>query len=425
MDIRKLTSWEDRLAADRVIATAFLDPWDPDGAEKHRRAERGEDVAGEAMWGLYGDGGALITAIDAHRQRLVFAGRELPATELHMVGSLPEGRGRGAVRALIHEVLEDARARGELFATLIPFSFGFYRKFGFELMARHLDQRLPIDQLAGFSCDYVVRQAAGPDDAAAMRALVDRASSRHALAMLSADEDWDWHDNGEVGERDFMHRDSPTYSYLFYRNATGAVPADAESTGESAADVVPAGAAPAACLKFSFVTTPDNPFVGTMAVSSLAYETPEALRNVLGFMYRFRAKVNEVVFEEFDGIDLALLAPEHDRVKRTVGGHWMLRVLDVAGVLAAARYPAGEGVFTIHVEDGFLTENDGTYAVTFADGAAQTVERTDADPDLTVPVTTFAQLAAGAISLREALYRPDTQLAGNAELLQRVYGEVR
>ncbi len=419
MDVRKLTSWEDRLAADRVIATAFLDPWDPDTAEKHRRSERGEDVADEAMWGLCGDGGALTTAIDTHRQRLVFAGRELPVTELHMVGSLPEGRGRGGVRALIHEVLQDARARGELFATLIPFSFGFYRKFGFELMARHLDLRLPIDQLAGFTCDYVVRQAAGPDDAAAMRTLADRASGRRALAMLSTDEDWAWHDNGEVGKRDFMHRGSPTYSYLFYRYAA------AEFAGEATAGAMLADAGPAACLKFSFVTTPDNPFVGTMVVSTLAYETPDALRSVLGFMYRYRAKVNEVAFEEFDDIDLALLVPEPDRVTRTVGGHWMLRVLDVAGVLKAARYPVGEDAFSVRVVDGFLTENDGTYAVAFADGMAQTVDQTDAAPDLTVPVTTFAQLVTGAVSLREALYRPDTQLAGNAELLHRVYGEVR
>ena len=66
--------------------------------------------------------------------------------------------------------------------------------------------------------------------------------------------------------------------------------------------------------------------------------------------------------------------------------------------------------------DAQIPENNGTWAV--SGGSA---ELTDEAPDLTVSVQALGQMAAGAVDLAEALYRPDVAVAGNRAVLEKVF----
>lgn len=399
MEIRKLTNPQEWLESERVLATAFLHPWDEkETGRKVQEQARGAEPRAEESWGLFVDDGSMSTSISTLRHTLSFGGREFPAGEIHMVGSLPESRGGGGVRALMGEILRDFRSRGDALAVLIPFSCAFYRKFGFELSGRTVRQRLSIDQLAGFACDLTVTRVWEEQDLVPVRELWDSFALSHDLAEIRGDEAWQWRGNGDFGEPDFMHPERQRYTYVFW-----------DESGEACAYV-----------RFSFFHEPDLPFVGELKVSDLVWANPQALRGVLGFLYRMRAKVSHVNFE-LEGLELAPLVPEGDRVEQQIDSHVMARMLDVKRLLGQMPQPFGEGSYVLQVEDDFLPEVSGRWQVTYENRRATNVTCTDLAPDLVASQTVACQLVLGRISLEDALYRSGVQALGNTDTLTQVF----
>ena len=138
MEIRKLEQWPEWLESERIIGTAFLFGFDEKKTEeKVKKQAAGEEPRDGECWGLFDDDGNMQTSFKTSRENVMFHGNVVSLSEVNMVGSLPESRGSGNVRALMAEVLRTFRARGDLFATLMPFSFAFYRKFGFDLIEKN------------------------------------------------------------------------------------------------------------------------------------------------------------------------------------------------------------------------------------------------------------------------------------------------
>ena len=398
MDVRKLTDPHDWLESARVLDIAFLHPWNEEEVSARVAAQaRGELPRLEEAWGLFDDA-AMRTSMSTLRHRLSFGGEVIHAGEVHMVGSLPEGRGGGGVRMLMGEVLRDFRARGDALAVLIPFSCAFYRKFGFEVASRILRQRVAIDQLAGFSCDLRVTRVWQESDLAPVRELWEFHARLCDLAELRDDAAWAWRGNGEFGDPDFLHPDRQRHAYVLW---------DAKDR-------------PCAYVRFSFFHEPAMPFVGELEVSDLVWTGPSALHAALGFLYRMRAKVTHVNFELPD-IELATLVPEGDQVEQRVDNHVMARMLDVGTLLRLIPQPYGEGSYVIGVEDAFLPEVAGRWRVAYRDGRSASVEVTDLEPDLVVDETTACQLVLGRIGLADARYRPDVRVLGNADVLVRAF----
>lgn len=398
MDVRKLTDSRDWLESERVIETAFLHPWDEDQARKKIEDQAsGKVVRLEESWGLFDDDGTMLTSISTLRHQLSFGGGAVGAGEVHMVGSLPERRGGGAVRMLMGEILRDFRSRGDALALLIPFSCAFYRKFGFEMAARMVRQRVGIEQLAGFYCDMRVTRVWEKSDLVAVRGLWDAFATTRDLVELRGDDAWAWRGNGDFGAPDFLHEDRQRYTYVLW-------------DGEN----------PRAYVRFSFFHEPDMPFVGELQVSELVWDSPAALRSVLGFLYRMRAKVSHVNFELAD-VELATMVPEGDKVEQGIDSHVMARLLDPARMLRLMPQPYGEGAYVLDIEDAFLPEVAGRWRVSYADGHATSVEATESAPDLMVDETVACQLILGRIGLEEARYRPNVQVLGNVETLSHSF----
>ena len=414
MDIRKLATQDEWLEADRLVATAFLHPWDDDEGAKEVAAQvAGEQPRPYETWGAFDDGGRMASAVQTLARKVAFGGEVVPIGEAHMVGSLPEARGSGNVRALMAAVLDDFRMRGDIFAVLIPFAFSFYRKFGFELATNVCEQRVPIDQLAGFPCDYKVTRVESEADLPAVRALWDAFALQRNCAEVRDDAAWRWRGNGDFGEPDFMLGDRTCYTYSLR---------DEEGTAH-------------AYVRFVFTHEPNMPFVGELKVTEAVYDGPEAFLGILGFLYCMRAKVTHVVFELLDDIDLAALVPECDKVERKLGGHYMARILDVGRALELMGHPVGSGSYTLRVDDAFMPCNSGNYHVTYEGGKAQVekvgggIENTGttggspdaAGVDLEVPQGVLCQLVLGRIGMGDALLRPGVLLNGNEDVLTKVF----
>lgn len=399
VSIRKLEESQEWLAADRLIANAFLHPWD----EEQERRKVQEQAAGnvarpEETWALEDDAGVPQTAITTLSHRMWLGGRDLPVGEVHMVGSRMENRGGGNVRALMGAVLEDFRDRGDVFAVLIPFSFSFYRKFGFELAARTTRYRIPIEQLADLPCDYVVTKVETEQDVAPVRALHEDVARSHDMCLVYEEADWRWRGNGMFGEPDFIHPDRQTYTYVLWDKET-----------------------PVASVTFSFTHAPDNPFFGKAEVSDLTWRDPGALKGTLEFLYRLRAKVGSVRLELPCELDVAAVLPEPDKIQCSLGGHVMARVLNVPEALRAMPHPKGPGSYVLAVHDALIPQNDGAWQVTFGDGEVRVSKAPDASPDLELSEAALAQLVSGVTGLATSQLRTDVQVHKGTQTLARVF----
>lgn len=396
MDVRMLETAEERLAGELIIADAFMKPVD----EEELRHEAKEPAhEGDALFGLFDDAGTLVAATATCRHRLAFGGHVVHAGGFHLVGSPVESRGRGNVRTLMHDVLVAFRERGDLFAILIPFSFPFYRQFGFESCVRTLTQRVAMEELSCFACDMRATRVLTTVDVARVRALWEAFARTRSLADLHDDAHWELTERGEWSERDFLHPDCVRYGYIL--------------TDETGVD--------RAYVYVMLVTAPDNPFVGELHVTEVAYDSLEALGAVLGFCHRLRAKASTLEIELPDDIDLATIVANPDAVTSTVSGRVMARVLDVRRALQLMAYPEGDGSFAITVEDPFLDGCGGTFAVTWRDGRVVSVEPYAGEADLAVTIETFTQLVVGAVTLDEASLRSGTRLVANGNTLRLVF----
>ena len=397
MEIRKLEQWPEWLESERIIGTAFLFGFDEKKTEeKVKKQAAGEEPRDGECWGLFDDDGNMQTSFKTSRENVMFHGNVVSLSEVNMVGSLPESRGSGNVRALMAEVLRTFRARGDLFATLMPFSFAFYRKFGFDLIEKKLTQKIPIEELQPFTSTLTVRQVRSAEDMPALRSMYERSIRDRNLSPLRTEKDWEYHGNGEFGQPDWFTRDKQKYTYIF-----------SDVKGDHA--------------WIQFVFDQKDILTGDMRVTELVYDSPEAFRSVLAFIYGMRAKLVNVVITIPEKLDLSFLIPECSHAEQTLGGHLMGRVLDVEKALQLMYQPEGTGEYHIRVVDEFLSENTGTYLVTYRDGKTEKVERTEQEADLEVGIGTFSQLAVGLYRLQTALYREGTILTANDEILYRVF----
>ena len=79
----------------------------------------------------------------------------------------------------------------------------------------------------------------------------------------------------------------------------------------------------------------------------------------------------------------------------------MVRVINAKRVLEKARY-RGTGKFTLEIRDPGIPQNSGCYTVTFANGAAESVERSQEEADAVMDISTFSALICGVCNWADA-----------------------
>ena len=126
--------------------------------------------------------------------------------------------------------------------------------------------------------------------------------------------------------------------------------------------------------------------------------------------------VQEIPFTLKDGRKAVIRSPRAYDIRQTVRQDYMVRAVNARRILEIMKKPDSSR-FAVRIEgDAQIEENNGTWEV-----SGNSAVPTDKAPDLTVSIQAFSQLAAGCVSLDEALYRPDVAVSGNEETLSKVF----
>ena len=380
MEVRRLTTQE-HFEANLISYVSFhMRMEDPEKAREESLKLSGED------WGAFSDDGRIMARMINYPFRTRLDGEWISNGGIGSVSTLPEYRNSGAVRAIFSRLLPAAYKNGEVVSTLYPFSHAFYRKFGYETVRWRNDYEFPPSVLSGYRFCGTAELRKPGDDAGEFTALYNRFAENFNLAVFRDEERMlKKHLKGEY------YKDRK-FCYLLREEGT-----------------------PVAYLIFQDIRHDPQ---AILSVEDLAWDGPAGLHAILGFLARFTADYGTV--QMFLPSCLELLSfvrsPQAYDIRQTARQDYMIRAVNVRRLLEIIQKPDDAG-FVIRVEgDEYIPENNGTWHVcgNRADPALR-------EPDLTVSVQALGQMAAGGVSLSEALYRPDVTLHGNRPLLEKVF----
>lgn len=388
MDIKRIdvTQYDLALRAQEIQATAFR------YSGGYRRVQqqieqarpKQEPLADPARedpvsipWGAFQDDEliAMMYAIDFN---MAYENQSVGMIGIGGVATMPEHRRHGAIRAIMHKVLSDARTRGFVFSYLYPFSYRFYHKFGYDIGCHRHELKIPMKELAHHGMDGRMR-AAGFKDLASFDAIYRRFAAGINGAVLRTGNRWKMllDKNPALDQR---------WAYIWCD----------DHNRERAYVIYERQDNPQA-------VSPDEHFL--KVVDWAAVDQP-SLRALLGFLTTFSPQYQAVVmnlpvhlpadslFEEMSAI----------RCQRTTNGQ--VRILNVEAALRVLNVPSwlDEQAFLLHVADQFLPENSGVYDLTCDHGEISVVHRTQDGPDeadLTIGVEALSSLLLGSRSLQE------------------------
>ena len=355
---------------------------------EQRRLDRYTPEVRDCLRGLY-VGETLAAQVELIPLTLSHGAAEVAVGGIGGVAVAPAFRRQGFAERLMREACAEQRASGLAFSVLFPFSRAYYGRFGYITAAERRVYRGSPRLLRSFkpSGSWV---DAGPRDIGELDHIY-RQALRGRFGPVVRDQAW-W--QAEVlqtwqGER--------LHAHIWY---------DEEGRGRSYL-----------VYRFNYRNKPSQTEIREMVALD-----PEARAQLFAFLAGHETQTEEIVFRAPADAPVNLLFP--DPLACSVEPHFMLRVLDVEAAIRALRYPANlQGELRLALHDEWMTENDGRYAVTFADGHAEVRRLADDAPvELSLDVRVLAQLltrylrprTAAAFGMLEVYERAGLALAEHA-----------
>ena len=341
------------------------------GEEEVRKEREDALKSTDDDWGAFSGDGTLAARIIRNVYEAHFDGRIIPVNGIGAVSTLPEYRESGAIRAIFEKLLPAAYDAGDVFSTLYPFSHGFYRKFGYETVTYKNEYRIPPQLLrhhrfSGWAKPWKKGDPTDPFDT-----LYEAFASRLNLALRRNEEMVkEWTSGIGLEKRRFL--------YLL---------------GE--------GSEPLAYLAFRDVYQPE---AAELRVEDLAFSGRRGFLAILGFLGRFSADYGKIVLPLPTDLDLMPFLSDPYGAEKSCPADHMIRLINAEKMLSLLRKPE-DAHFAVRVLDPLIPQSEGTFLV-----EGGNVERTDREPDLILPQSVLALLAAGAMSPYEVSLWPGAEI---------------
>ena len=379
MEVRLLKP-EEHFEANLISTVAFhMKMEDPEKNREESLKSQDED------WGAFSEDGKVMARIINNHYETRLDGQRVRNGGIGAVSTLPEYRNTGAVKAIFEKLIPEAYRNGEIISALYPFNHAFYRKFGYETVRWQDHYEFVPAVLSGYRFSGDAELWKPGDPVSEYTALYNRFADSFNLAMYRDDKMMLDLIKGEYyKDRKFCYllkENGKTVAYLIFQDVRND---------------------PAAIL----------------TVKDIAWDGKAGFYAILGFLARFTADYGTI--RMFLPSCLQLLSviqtPRAYDIQQTATQSDMVRAMNVKRILEIIKKP-DDSQFVIRVEgDALIPENNGTWKV-----CGNSIEQTEETPDLTVSIQAFGQMAVGAVSLAEAMYRPDVTVSGNEAVLEKVF----
>lgn len=327
----------------------------------------------ERMHAAWSDG-SIVGGAGAFQFDLSVPGGDLPTAGITVVGVAPTHRRRGVMRALMRTQLDEAHERGEPLAALWASEETIYGRFGFGL-ASFCGEITLAHEHAVF---------AAPVEPAGTLRLIDADEALETIppvfervrrvwpGMFSRNRVW-WENRELADPAERREGAGPKRWVVYEREGT--------VEGYAAYRHKPG---------FEGGTT-----IAELRVVEAQGVTPEAVRDVWAYLLAIDWIATVKAYLLPPDHPLFLLVAKPRRLRYRMGDGIWVRLVDVGAALSGRAY-SSDGSIVFDVADDFCPWNEGRWQL--QDGKAA---RTDADPDLRLPVQSLGSALLGGISFAE------------------------
>lgn len=286
-----------------------------------------------------------------------FAGRFLPTMTVADISTLPAYRNRGLVREMLETAHSKAREYGAYVALLHPFSFDFYRKFGYERVSDTVSATYPITAFDKF---------------------------QESNGLLPLEEKY-------YGDLISLFRDfSQNRNLMFDRYQISSFLRKKAEIWISVRRETLLG----------YITVEKDVKTKTITVSEMAFADADSLSSLLAHLNSYKDSFDTVCFSDLE--PTPEIYPLLGGGKTEKRGDLAARILDTEGLLRANEYPVERGEFTLKVKDTLPTVS-GVFHVTY-ENKIGTVTRLSDDA--------VADVTADAQALLRRIYGCDESVYG-------------
>lgn len=365
MIVRKTTP-EESLRINEIFSIAFDLPL------SNCPADPENDKA--THWAAFDDDGEMMSNITIPDYTVFFDGHSCKMGGIGGVATLPQYRRRGGIRACFHAALPDMYDNGYAFSFLFPFSTAYYRKFGYECCVQKyhwtIDPRQLVPPQVAGSFRLAEKRCPMTD---AIREVDAAWENRFNMMVRHKPEDYGW-------TQQFDPARKLEFTYVYF---------DALDT-------------PKAYTTFKVVQENDG---RNILCSRFCFVDKEGFA---GLMHLFKSLAADHTYVKFHTPalpSLQYLMPEWSlgaaqwRIHHNSG---MVRVINAEYVLQKAKY-RGSGALTLQLLDSQIPRNNDCFTVTFSDGRATSVQRTQEAPNAIMAISTFSALIAGVCDFDQAV----------------------
>lgn len=336
-------------------------------------------------WGIF-DGPTLVAKANDRSYYSWIGGRRVPTAGVAGVAVVPEHRGAGLARQVMTHLLHEARDRGAVIATLFRTAPALYRSLGFEHITELVDGSLPTAALRGIRPLRTTLRRAVAADAGDIRRIYSLFAAAGSCLLSRDGAAFDVSDEQLIAAADgitlAIDRNDVVVGYVSWNRGN--------SYGAAA----------------------------TLRVVDLIAVTGDGYRALLSAIGSFDAVTPNVRLRTSGTDPIQWLIPGAGWSVTQVDPY-MLRVIDLAGAVAARGWPAGLAAeLTLVVDDPLCPWNSGRHRLVLDGGTgcltvAGSGAVASADPDATaLTMPGLALLYAGGVTA-SVLRRADLITGGS------------
>ncbi|MCT3358643.1 GNAT family N-acetyltransferase [Latilactobacillus curvatus] len=312
-----------------------------------------------AGFGVFDDGrlasGLLATPFDVRLN-----GQTFKMSGIGYVASYPEFAGKGGIAALMQLTFEHMRAEGVTLSYLAPFSYGFYRRFGYEQTFDRTHFEIQTADLP--------RLKFAPSAGQVVRMTL-------AQAVPLIDAFFNQHPDNQVGG---VQRTDWWWQYDVMKHSDWEVAVYREDTGRVAGYMI-------------YTRQPE-----TFVIQELMTSTVASQEQLLSFILKHQSAYAIIQYESALTESLADLLPDPTIVKTTTVPYMMARIVSLADFFARYAYQVAElSAVTIAVQDDFLPENAGLWQLSIHAGQAAVTKLATGTADITVTTQNLTKAMLG------------------------------
>ena len=388
MDIRKLKR-EEHILSRTNCQTVFLDMPRDDARTKMKNPLAHAAKDDIERWGAFDGNGRLLSSMEIVPYTMQMNGQDVKLGGIAGVATLPEARSGGLVRKIFEKAFADMIENGQTFSYLFPFSYDYYRNFGYEICMTNDTAAILVSEMAKYPYPKNIRPYEPGDDIEPFAKIYNQFIQNRNLAIVRNKPAWK-----KILGRDPYKR----YEYTYLNR---------DSDGNADAYIL-----------YNAVNHKDTS-KNRIDIKELCWSTVDGLHNIFGFLGKLSAEFGFVDWKVPGNVDVFSLFSDCYSIAWTKQSAGMNRILDVTAGLLTLRSPMGNGKITFDIIDTFWKGNTGVYTVQWEDGNLTVHKSLDTTADVSTNVETLTQLVTGYLTPEEAMYKKGTSIfSGHTQLDQ-------